>query len=510
MQNGKKVTYNLILGFTGEAVTLLLGIIVPRLVLTNYGSEINGLLTSVTQFYSYIALLEAGVGTASLQAMYRTLGTDDIAGTNAVLSATNRYYHRTGILYLIAILLFSAAYPLIVATDIPTITVILIIIFNGLGSVVSYFVQGKYMILLQAEGKNYIQTTLNMIISVLKNIAKIVLIANGFSVVLVQLSTMLVGLLQMAYVAWYIKKKYAWIDLSVKPDYAAIAQSKNVLVHQISGLIFNNTDAIILTLFCGLKTVSVYSMYTLLFGMISMILNTCSSSIVFLLGQSFHKDRSRFHKLNEVFELYYSAVVFSLYSIANLFILPFMRLYTAGITDINYLDKYLPILFISTYLLSCGRKSSNQVINFAGHFKLTQTRSIIEAFINLTVSLIAVSKLGIYGVLIGTIAALLYRTNDMIIYANKHILHRSPWITYRRWLLNLALFVGITLLSRMIFAHIVLGSYLSIILWAVISCIVIIPIFFVSVSLCDRETYRFAKELLTPYIKSALSKLKRS
>lgn len=48
MQNGKKVTYNLILGFTGEAVTLLLGIIIPRLVLTSYGSEINGLIVDMT------------------------------------------------------------------------------------------------------------------------------------------------------------------------------------------------------------------------------------------------------------------------------------------------------------------------------------------------------------------------------------------------------------------------------------------------------------------------------
>ena len=39
--------------------------------------------------------------------------------------------------------------------------------------------------------------------------------------------------------------------------------------------------------------------------------------------------------------------------------------------------------------------------------------------------------IGIYGVLLGTIIALLYRMNDIIIYANKKILNRSPWKTYR-------------------------------------------------------------------------------
>ena len=151
-----------------------------------------------------------------------------------------------------------------------------------------------------------------------------------------------------------------------------------------------------------------------------------------------------------------------------------------------------------------------QVINFAQHFKQTQWHAIVESAINIGVSLLAVYKFGIYGVLVGTIAALLFRTNAMIIYANKKILHRSPWKTYRRWLLNLALFIGITLLSKVVFAHIALDSYFSIIVWAAVCCVVIIPFFFVTVSIFDRETYRFAKELLTPYAKSALAKLKRS
>ena len=54
-------------------------------------------------------------------------------------------------------------------------------------------------------------------------------------------------------------------------------------------------------------------------------------------------------------------------------------------------------------------------------------------------SIICVIRFGIYGVLLGTIAALLYRTNDMIIYAS-HILERSCLVTYKRWILNTVLF----------------------------------------------------------------------
>lgn len=184
-----------------------------------------------------------------------------------------------------------------------------------------------------------------------------------------------------------------------------------------------------------------------------------------------------------------------------------MQLYTSGVSDISYIDKYLPYLFIAVQLLSNGRNSSSYVINYAGHFQQTQGRSIFESIINIVISLVCVFKFGIYGVLFGTIAALLYRTNDMIIYANKKILNRSPWKTYRRWLVNLGMFIAFTLISKVAFAHVVLDTYPRIILWATISCVVVIPTFFVVASLCDIETYRYAKALLMPYLHKAWCKL---
>lgn len=127
---GKKISRNLILGICSEILTIVLGILVPRLILSSYGSEVNGLLSSVTQIYSYVALLEAGVGLATVQALYRTLGQRNRAATNAVLSATNRYYHKTGLLYLFAILCLSVIYPLAIRSSLPSYTIVLIIVLN--------------------------------------------------------------------------------------------------------------------------------------------------------------------------------------------------------------------------------------------------------------------------------------------------------------------------------------------------------------------------------------------
>ena len=275
-------------------------------------------------------------------------------------------------------------------------------------------------------------------------------------------------------------------------------------------MIFNSTDMMILSLFENLKIVSVYGLYTLLFNMASTAVGTINGSIQYRLGQTFcNKHHEKYLCMHDAFEIYNMALVSSLYCIVGIFILPFLRLYTAGVQDINYTDPILPYLFIAVYLLNNGRESSNLVIKFAGHFKQTQWHSVLEAAINVGVSLVGVYFCGIYGVLIGTIAALLYRTNDMIIYANKKILNRSPWKTYRRWLVNLGMFIAFTLISKAVFAHVALDTYLRIILWAAMSCVVVIPAFFVAASLCDIGTYRYAKALLTPYLHKAWCKLTR-
>ena len=55
MMNKKKLSKNLIFTFGAYALLLVLNIVVSKVVLISYGSEVNGLLASVNQVYSYIA-----------------------------------------------------------------------------------------------------------------------------------------------------------------------------------------------------------------------------------------------------------------------------------------------------------------------------------------------------------------------------------------------------------------------------------------------------------------------
>ena len=112
----------------------------------------------------------------------------------------------------------------------------------------------------------------------------------------------------------------------------------------------------------------------------------------------------------------------------------------------------------------------------------------------IAVSVIAVQFLGIYGVLIGTIAALLYRSNDIILYASHQVLNRKALITYKRWGVNLAVFILVLFINQ--FINIELNSYLKIITFCIPYTVATLVLFFGMVSLVDRSTASFTLNLM--------------
>ena len=112
---------------------------------------------------------------ATLQALYAPIANSDKKEISSIMAATNRYYKKTGRLYLIAVLGLAVVYPLVISSNISVWVMTVIILFNGFPGVISYYFQGKFIILLQAEGKNYINTALSSIASTLISISKIIM-----------------------------------------------------------------------------------------------------------------------------------------------------------------------------------------------------------------------------------------------------------------------------------------------------------------------------------------------
>ncbi len=459
LSNNKKSAYNILFGIGSQVILAIASMIIPRLFITTYGSEMNGFLSSINQALAYVVLLEAGIGNSTLQALYEPLGRNDKNQINAVMSASAKFYTRTGWLYLLAIIILSIIYPLVVVSSIPFWQQTLIILIVGGSGAIGYFVHAKLRMLLQADGRHFAYTAAYTIVQLAINICKVIFIMIGVNVVIIQLAHLALNVLLAMFMLVYAKRQYPWLNCKYKPEFNAIAQRKSVMVHEFAWLVFNHTDVLLLTLFTDLKVVSVYVLYNMIVDMVSSAIQNINSAFTFRLGQSFAVNFEKFRDTYAKYELSYIALSMAIYSVTYVFLTPFIQIYTEGITDIIYVDKWLPILFVAIKILVSGRAVASNTITIAGHFKQTQWRSVLETGINFVVSLICVRFMGIYGVLIGTIAALFYRANDILFYTNRKILKQSPLGSYSKWAINLALFLLVAFISR--YVSIYTNSYFS-------------------------------------------------
>lgn len=438
-----RIKNNLISSLVYQVVLISLSFLLPRLYLENFGSEVNGVLSTIKQIFTYMCLLEAGVGLATTQALYKRIGENDYKSASEVLSATSSYYIRTGVIYSAIVLAIAVVYAYFIPTSIDSNVLFLIVILNAIPSLFSYFVQAKYRILMEVDGRKYVINNSETLLQLASNIGKILVLLLTDSLILIQLVYCIIALIQLVYLYIYAKRRYRWLDLKAKPDYEAISQKNSVLVHQLSGMVFNNTDVILISVLCDFKAVSVYAIYNIFFSQVQNFITSVVSSFTFALGQLFHTDRERFDKLFCVYETFYIMITYIIYTLMAVFLLPLIQIYTSGINDAQYTNAFLLLLFVVMNLIANAKLPVNGIIEYSGDFRKTRVHAICEMIINITFSVVAIIYMGISGAILGTVAALLYRSVVTIYYSNRIILKRSQMCTYRIVISNTIAFAAV-------------------------------------------------------------------
>ena len=431
---------NMTMSIICRIVSLISGLIVQRYLLLAFGSTLNGLTTSINQAMAYLVLLEAGLGTASVQALYDPLATGDWKTVSGIFTATGKEYKKISAIFVIALISISVLIPLAVSREVEFFTAGLLTFITGASYVVSYIMGGKYKALLDADRKIYVLYILDSISVALSCILRIAALKSGFGIIPVQLINLACIAIKNAGYVLYVRRKYSKVDYHGRPNIEAISKRWNVLIHSIAGIVVNNTDVVLLTIFGSLKTVSVYGVYNMVFSQLSSAVQTTfMQATQSSFGRIYHSDRKRYEELYELYEFVLSFVLFLVCSIAVVMILPFVEVYTAGVNDIEYVDHLLPILFALILLMNQIRIPALITINVAGHFKETQNGAILEAIINVVVSLglFFFTDLGLYGLLTGTVCSYVYRTTDVILYTHKHLIKKTMKSTLKTYIADL-------------------------------------------------------------------------
>ena len=442
MKSQKKVIANIIVSSATQLITLALGMILPRLILVSWGSEYNGLINSVATIMRYLALLEAGIGTSTLQALYKSFGNQENDETSVVVASAQYYYHRVAFVYGGAVILVSFLFPIFLDTSIDYWTIFWVLLLQGCTGVINFAFRAAYQQLLNAEGRYYVISLVSLLTTVLTYAAKIISIIVFNSILIMQLLGVLIMGVQVAIYTMYFKKQYSWINTKAKVDLSLLENRKYYVVQQLSGLVFNSTDTLVLSIVCGLKVASVYTVYNMIYSALSMVIGIVRTSTNFVLGQAYHRSKESFALIYKLYSSFQTSLGCILASCSVLLIDSFILLYTRGITDAEYIVKFASFLFAMNIILDCMRGASLAGANIAGKAANTTWRYIAEAGINLAVSLSLVNSLGMNGVLLGTVISGVWRSLDSITYFYKKVLYERSSREISFIAVNVLMFCG--------------------------------------------------------------------
>lgn len=436
-----KLIKNIIWGFGGQTIIILLGLIIPRIMLVSYGSDTNGLIGTITQVFTYMALLEAGIGTAAKNALYKPLNDRDETTFSAIVSAAQKYFRKVTILYFALVLIFSILGPIVLRTSLSRVDVFLLILFEGISGVLNFFFIQTKTIVLAADGRGYINNAVNVVYRFFVYVVRIVLALLGVSVLVLQFCYIGFVMLKIVYYKWYFRKHYSWISLSTTPRMDALRDRNSYVITEIAWTIFSSTDMIVLSVMLSTQMASVYSVYNMIFVQLNTLLATVYHNVVYILGKTYHRSIQEYIKLHDAFDSIFIGIMTTMMSVSYVLIIPFIRLYTTGVNDISYVDTSIPVMFCLVQLLSWSRYTSGQLSGIAGYAKQTSYISLIEAILNVVMSIIFVKMMGIRGVLLATVLSLPVKVVYLLVLANKTILKRSCKKTILIYAANIITFV---------------------------------------------------------------------
>lgn len=423
MQN--KFIKNIVFGFGGQFIILILEIIIPRIMIVNYGSDVNGLITTVTQIFTYMALLEAGIGQAAKNALFKPIAENNQNEISKIIVIAQSYFRKITIFYGIGVLILSVVAPFLLKSNLSYSTICLVILFQGLSGVVTFYYTQTNYVILDADGRGYVNNAINLFNQICSYLARIILALLGVNIVFIQVSFFLISVCKALLYKSYFKKHYNWINYTINTKNEKLKDRNAYIISEVAWTVFSSTDMIILSIFVSTQLASVYSVYNLVFANLNVLLTAVYNSVNYILGQTFHKNRELYIKIHDAYNSIFLGGITILMCVAYILILPFVQLYTRGVTDINYIYPMLPVIFCLIQILSWSRYVTGNLTAVAGYAKYTGYVSVAEATINILLSVILVNKYGIVGVGIATVIALPLKIIVCTYLSDKVILKRS-------------------------------------------------------------------------------------
>ena len=234
----KKAAKNMAATLVELLVSTAANFIVPYFIIRAYGSGVNGLLSSITQFLSYIALIESGIGAIGRASLYKPLADHDTATLSGNVKALENFYRRISGIFLVYVVVLAALFPLLLHREHSwsyTATLVVILAFQ---TFIQYYFGITHQTVIQADQRKYIPTLLQAFTLALNAAITVGLIRLGAGVHTVKVVSAAAFTIRSMVMYFYAREHYK-IDKKAKPRSEILKQRWDGLAQHIAFFVNN-------------------------------------------------------------------------------------------------------------------------------------------------------------------------------------------------------------------------------------------------------------------------------
>ena len=485
----KNSVLNLTTGLGGQMVSTIMKFIVRTVFIHALGKSYLGINSLFSDILTMLSLTELGFATAINYRLYKPIANGDAKRVRVLMKFYKQAYRVIGCVILGIGICFIPALPVIIR-DYDTLTALkinatVIFLLHILRTVSSYWFFAYRSAIMRANQKKYILDQIDMIGTILNSIAKILVLIFLKDFVIYTASVIVFTILQNTVKAFITKHNYPQFfekeedSVSRQEIRDMFKDCMALFAYKVNVVILKATDNMVISSFIGLTAVGVYSNYLLFYTTVKSLLGKFYTAIHASMGNLFATEeiptRYRFFEV-----INYLTVV--LYGTAGVGIAVCADELIRVWVGMDYVVAQPFAILIGIETLFQGLQLNlGQVRNVSGVFRQMWFRPILGIILNLVVSIVLVRFIGLYGVIIGTIASLLL-TNFMV---DPHLIHKYSFDNYRpvseyykRNLLYFLLLAAICAADLFICTHVFTGfGWFSVIVHALIVAVTVPGLF---------------------------------
>lgn len=404
MSKSAKSFYTALTGIMFNVLSGVIGLIVTRLIISNYGSDFNGINSTANQLINMLLMVEGGFTLAISVSLFKPISENNVKMINGILSAASKIFKKIGLLFLVTGITISVLYSFVIKTNLPREIALLTFLMATISSAFNLYFAMKYRILLQTEQKEYILNSISTFTLMLtQSFIVLSVLANG-KMLNVRVFIMIGAIVNSILIMKFCKRKYGFLDFNTNPQFDAIKGTKDVFIQKITSMLYTSVPIVFISASIGTTTASIYAVYNSVFLLLKNILYSFISAPRMGFGNLIAQRKKDYvYEIFLQYEMLVSNSLLWLLSVATVLIIPFIKLYTLGVSDTNYLNWKLAIILVLITFFEIVHVPSGNIINMSGNFKVAKTFQTIASVVLLVLLIIGNYFFGFYGILISVL-----------------------------------------------------------------------------------------------------------